>query len=254
MLRSRFLSSALLLALLVTPVAAQAALRITDIDMHVAPARRAPYPSKKVFVGDTPEIDALLHHDGDVHGWSTNWTTTAPVTGVRQWTPQTGILPGNQMHLVGLGSATFTTAGRYKLDVTIHTGAGDASASFDIEVDEIRVVVAPVSAACLAPAVRWESPLASGAICQNQDTTLRAVPTFRGCEPNTMEFLVPGKLAGTWAVIGTRTAAPWSVTHKFTTAGPMHLKVVVKDKNGATAASEITANVGRCLDASQFKH
>lgn len=260
MLPSRSLVRALLLALLATPVAAQAALRITDIDLHVGEAqngRRAPDPSHKVLVGDQASINVLLWHDGNVQGWSTSWSTTAPVTGLTQHAPQAGLLTANPSpytHRLPVGAATFTSPGRYKVDVSVHSQSGDSSASFDIEVDEIRAVVAPVSVACLAPAVRWVSPLANGAICQDKESTLTASPTFHGCEPHTMEFLVPGKLAGTWAVIGTRTAAPWSITHKFTAAGPIHLKVVVKDKNGAKAESEITATVGPCLDASKFKH
>jgi hypothetical protein len=260
MRRSRLLRNALFLAVLAAPLAAHAAMRITDVDLSVPAApggRRAPDPSHKVFVGDQASINVFLWHDGNVQGWSTSWSTTAPVTGLTQHVPQTGLLtasPSPYTHRIPVGAATFTSPGRYKLDVSVHSQSGDASASFDIEVDEIRAVVAPVSVACLAPAVRWESPFANGAICQDKETTLRAVPTFHGCEPHTMEFLVPGKLAGTWAVIGTRTAAPWSVTHTFTAAGPVHLKVVVKDKNGAKAESEITANVGPCLDASKFKH
>jgi hypothetical protein len=257
---SRLLRNALVVAFLTLPLAAQATMRITDVDLSVPAApggRRAPDPSHKVFVGDLASINVFLWHDGNVQGWSTSWSTTAPVTGLTQHAPQTGLLTANSSpftHRLPVGAATFTTPGRYKIDVSVHSQSGDASASFDIEVDEIRAVVAPVSVACLAPAVRWESPFANGAICQDKETTLRAAPTFHGCEPHTMEFLVPGKLAGTWAVIGTRTAAPWSITHTFTANGPVHLKVLVKDKNGATAESEITATVGPCLDASKFKH
>ncbi len=256
MRRRRFLRNAVSLVRLALPLAAQAALRITDVDL-VVPAvpgaqRRAPFPSHKVFVGDHASVDILLYHDGSVQGWSTTWSTTAPTTGLTQHAPQTGLLTGPFTHTLPVGGATFTSPGRYKLDVSLHSSAGDANASFDIEVVQLQAVVPPLQAACLAPSVHWVNPPANGQICLNQNTTLTASPTFHGCAPNTMEFLVPGK--GSWVVIGTRSSAPWSITHKFTVAGPQRLKVLVKDKNGATGEAEITANVSQCLDASKFKH
>jgi hypothetical protein len=257
MLPSRSLVRALLLTLLAAPVAAQATLRITDIDLHVGEVpngRRAAYPSHKVFVGDKASIDALLFHDGNVQGWSTSFTTTAPVTGVAQHAPQSGLLKGPDTHLVGVGFATFTAAGRYKLDVTIRSGAGDVTGSFDIDVVELQAVVAPVSVACLAPAVQWASPAVNGQICLNQPATLRVNPTFHGCAPNTVDIYVEAKGGAAWALLGSRTAAPWSVTHTFADAGPVRLKVVARDKNGAKAEAVITATVSQCLDASKFKH
>lgn len=260
MMPSRSLVRALLLTLLAAPVAAQATLRITDIDLQVGEAqngRRAPDPSHKVLVGDQASINVLLWHDGNVQGWSTSWSTTAPVTGLTQHAPQAGLLTANPSpytHRLPVGAATFTSPGRYKIDVSVHSQSGDASASFDIEVDEIRAVVAPVSVACLAPAVQWASPAVNGQICLNQPATLRVNPTFHGCAPNTVDIYVEAKGGAAWALLGSRTAAPWSVTHTFADAGPVRLKVVARDKNGAKAEAVITATVSQCLDASKFKH
>ena len=256
-MRRRLLFAALSVLLLVAPLAAEAALRITDVDL-IVPAvpgeqRRAQFPSHKVFVGDHASVDLLLFHDGSVQGWSTSWSTTAPTTGLTQHAPQTGLLTGPFTHTLPAGGATFTTAGHYRLSVSLHSQAGDANASFDIEVVELQAVVAPLQVACLAPAVRWVTPAANGQICLGQNTTLTVSPTFHGCEPHTAQVLVEEK-GGKWAVLGTKTAAPWSFTHKFTVAGPVHLKAVVKDKNGATGEAEVTATVSQCLDASRFKH
>jgi hypothetical protein len=266
---SRLLARTLLFAALAAPAVARA-VEIRDVDLAV-PAdregRRATFPSHRVFVGDAVSIHGLVFADRTLCCFSLSFTTTAPVRDVRPYSNHLEI-SGRVAGEYPFGGVTFTTPGRYKLDLHlgglpkratmdswIDSAAGvDATASFDIEVVEFQAVVAPVSVACLTPAVQWESPFANGAICQGKETTLRALPTFHGCEPHTMEFLEPGKLAGTWAVIGTRSAAPWSITHTFTAAGPVRLKVVVKDKNGAKAEAEITANVGPCLDASKFKH
>lgn len=272
---SRLLRNALFLTVFTVPLAAQAAFRITDIDLGVPGVpenRRAPRPSHRVFVGDRARIEMWLQHDGNIQSWSTSWSTTAPVTGPEQRPAGVGLLtavPSPYTHPFVVGYATFRSRGRYKLDVSVHLApdpnqnplmplerleTGNASASFDIEVVELQAVIAPVSVACLAPAVQWASPAVNGQICLNQPATLRVNPTFHGCAPNTVDIYVEAKGGAAWALLGSRTAAPWSVTHTFADAGPERLKVVARDKNGAKAEAVITATVSQCLDASKFKH
>jgi hypothetical protein len=259
MLVSRSLVRALVFTALAAPAVSRAAVEIRNVDLGVqalvpGEGRRAPWPSHKVFVGDRAGITGLVYHDGSVQGFSTSFTTTAPVTNVYQHPAQGGLLTGPFEHQIPFGSATFTTPGRYKLDLHFRGGGADATASFDIEVVQFQAVQAPAQVSvCLAPAVRWVNPAANGALCLNKPSTLTVSPTFHGCNPYTVEILEEGS-GGKWAVLATKTAAPWSVSHTFTAQGPVHLKAIVRDRNGGTGESEITANVGECLDASRFKH
>ena len=244
----------LLLALAVPTLQAAAVVEIRDIDLHVPSApggRRAEFPSHRVWVGDRASVNALLFHDGTLDGrgtrLTTSFTTTAPTTGLTLQAPQTALLTGPFTHEMTAGAATFTTAGHYRLTVRFQAQGVDVQNSFDIEVLAGNVaVVAPVSAACLSPQIQWTAPAPNGWICVNETTRLAASATLHGCEPHTVTF-TRRNADGTWTTLGSDSAAPWTVSTIFHEQGPVHLKVAIRDRNGASAEALLDATVGMCV-------
>ncbi len=244
----------LMLSLSVTALQAAAVVEIRDLALHVPGApggSRTAFPSHTVWVGDRASVNALVYHDGALDGrvarLTTSFTTTAPTAALTEQTPQTALLTGPYTHQLTAGAATFTTAGRYRLTVRFRAQGVDVQNTFDIDVVAgTTAVVAPVSAACLRPEIRFTAPAANGWICVNETTRLAVSATLHGCDPHTLTFS-RRNADGTWAVLGSRTAAPWSISTVFHQEGPVHLKAVIHDRNGASAESEIDATVGACL-------
>jgi len=258
---SKAFGGLLLVAAIAVPTGARAlTIQVSGLDLVVSGApglRRADFPSHRVFVGDRAEVVALVQHDGALRDTLATFTTTAPVSGVTAHGPNRGLLTGTGAHPVPAGWAIFTTTGHYRLDIHVsHAGGNEtADAAFDIDVvSNLATVVIPPAqvAVCLTPQLQWLNPRPEGWICVNERVNLVVNPTLYGCTPYTLT-IASEATDGTSRPLGTRTASPWSVATTFATEGPVKLKAVIRDRNGASADAVVLATVGRCIDRGRFE-
>ncbi len=242
-------------------VARAGTMQVRDFDARVLPGsgpgfERAPWPSHRITVGDHIQFVALVCHDAPIHNVRISFTTTAPITGYQPAALNSGLFtvgsptePCGFTHTMWAGTATFTTAGRYAITFSVVAeGAGPASRTFDLNVDDLPRVVAPplVAATCLRPTIRITSPTAVTGLCLDRLVHVNAQVTLRGCAPYTLTVSVR-KPDGTTQVLPARTAAPWSVTFTPTEAGSYTISAEIKDRNGASSVATVNTAARRCV-------